>query len=100
MKTLKVKHTLASGGTLMPQQDGAAPGYRNGCVTIAVTGLADNATHRDAMRILNSAMVPHWLYTVDASQANKNLYRAENLKPDQIADAPDWCRESLAQIQS
>jgi hypothetical protein len=97
MKTLKLKHSLASGGHLMPQQDGAKPGYRNGCATIAVTGLPDNATHCDAMRTLNSAMVPHWLYTVDASQANKNLYRAENLKPDQIADAPDWYREKYCQ---
>lgn len=97
MKTLKLKHSLASGGNLMPQQDWAKPGYRNGCMTIAVTGLPDNATHRDAKRIAESVMMPAWLYNVDASQAGKNLYRAENLTPEQLSAAPDWYREKYCQ---
>ena len=97
MKTINLKHSLASGGTLMPQQDGATPGYRNGCMTIAVTGLPDNATHADAKRIAENVMLPGWLYTVDASQDGKNLYRAENLTPDQLVAAPDWYREKYCQ---
>lgn len=96
MKTLKLKHSLASGGNLSPQQDGATPGYRNGCMTISVTGLPDNATHSDAIRIVSSVMLPAWLDNVDASQAGKNLYRAENLTPGQLATAPDWYREKYS----
>ena len=93
MKTINLKHSLASGGHLMPQQDGAKPGYRNGCMTIAVTGLPDNATHTDAKRVAENVMMPAWLDNVDASQAGKNLYRAENLTEAQLATAPDWYRE-------
>jgi len=81
----------------MPQQDGAKPGYRNGCMTIAVTGLPDDATHRDAKRVVESVMMPAWLDKVDASQAGKNLYLADNLTPNQIAAAPDWYREKYCQ---
>ena len=78
----------------MPQQDGAKPGYSNGCMTIAVSGLPDNATHADAKRIAESIITPSWLDNVDASQAGMNLYRPENLTTDQLAAAPDWyCRE-------
>jgi hypothetical protein len=97
MKTINLKHSLASGGHLMPQQDGAKPGYRNGCMTIAVTGLPDNDTHRDAKRIAESVMMPAWLDNVDASQTGKNLYRAENLTATQFAAAPDWYREKYRQ---
>lgn len=97
MKTLKLKHSLASGGNLMPQQDGAKPGYRNGCMTIAITGLPDDATHKDAILIANSGVgMPSWMDTMDASQAGKNLYRIENLTAAQIASAPDWYRGSSA----
>lgn len=89
MKTLKLKHSLASGGNLLPQQEGARPGYRNGCMTIAITGLPDDATHKDAIRIANSGVgMPSWMDTMDASQAAKNLYRAENLTEAQLAVAP------------
>jgi len=97
MKTIKLKHSLASGGNLMPQQDGAKPGYRNGCMTIAVTGLPDDATHLDAKRIASSVIMPAWLDNVDASQGGKNLYRAENLTADQFVSAPDWYREKYSQ---
>lgn len=97
MKTIKLKHSLASGGNLMPQQDGAKPGYRNGCMTIAVTGLPDDATHRDAKRVAESVMTPAWLDNVDASQAGKNLYRSGNLTEAQLAAAPDWYREKYCQ---
>lgn len=97
MKTLKLKHSLASQGNLMPQQDGAKAGYLNGCMTIAVTGLPDNATHADAKRIAEGTMMPSWLNNVDASQRGKNLYRAENLTPEQYASAPDWYREKYNQ---
>jgi hypothetical protein len=72
MKTINLKHSLASGGNLMPQQAGAKPGYRNGCM-------------------------PAWLDNVDASQAGKNLYRAENLTENQLATVPDWYREKYCQ---
>jgi len=97
MKTIKLKHSLASGGNLMPQQDGAKPGYRNGCMTIAVNGLPDNATHADAKFVVENVMMPYWIDTVDASQRGKNLYRAENLTTDQLAAAPDWYREKYCQ---
>jgi len=97
MKTINLKHSLASCGNLMPQQDGAKPGYRNGCMTIAVTGLPDTATHSDAKRVVENVMMPSWLDNVGASQAGKNLYRAENLTPDQLAAAPDWYREKYCQ---
>ena len=97
MKTLKLKHSLASGGNLMPQQDGAKVGYRNGCMTIAVTGLPDDATHRDAKRVAENVMMPSWLDNVDASQRGMNLYRAENLTQDQLATAPDWYRDKYCQ---
>lgn len=97
MKTIKLKHSLASGGNLLPQQDGAKPGYRNGCMTIAVTGLPDNATHRDAKRVAENVMMPSWLDNVDASQAGKNLYRAENLTKTQLTAAPDRYREKYCQ---
>ena len=97
MKTIKLKHSLASGGNLMPQQDGTKPGYRNGCMTIAVTGLPDDATHRDAKRVAESVMMPAWLDNVDALQARKNLYLAENLTEAQLAVAPDWYREKYCQ---
>jgi hypothetical protein len=79
MKTIKLKHSLTSGGDLMPQQDGAKLGYHNGCMTIAVTGLPGDATLQDAKRIAESVMLPAWLDNVDASQEGKNLYRTENL---------------------
>ena len=97
MKTIKLKHSLASGGNLMSQQDQAKPGYRNGCMTIAVTGLPDDAMHKDAKQVAESVMMPAWLDNVDASQAGKNLYRAENLAENQIAAAPDWYREKYCQ---
>lgn len=97
MKTINLKHSLASGGNLMPQQAGAKPGYLDGCMTIAVTGLLDDATHADAMRVAENVMMPSWLYNVDASQAGKNLYRAENLTENQLATAPDWYREKYCQ---
>jgi hypothetical protein len=98
MKTLKLKHSLASGGNLMPQQAMATPGYRNGCMTIAITGLPDDATHKDAIRIANSGVgMPSWMDTMDASQAGVNLYRAENITENQLAAAPDWYREKHCQ---
>ena len=81
----------------MPQQDGAKLGYHNGCMTIAVTGLPDDATHRDAKLIADSVMMPAWLDNVDAKQAVKNLYRAENLTDAQLAAAPDWYRGKYCQ---
>lgn len=93
MKTINLKHSLASGGNLMPQQSG----YRDGCMTIAVTGLPDDATHRDAKRVAESVMMPAWLDNVDASQAGKNLYRLENLTEAQLAAAPDWYRGKYCQ---
>ena len=83
MKTINLKHSLASGGNLMPQQSGAKPGYRNGCMTIAVTGLPADATHSDAKRVAESVIMPAWLDNVDASQSGKNLYRPENLTEQQ-----------------
>lgn len=83
MKTINLKHSLASGGALMPQQSGAKPGYRNGCMTIAVTGLPADATHSDAKRVAESVIMPAWLDNVDAAQAGKNLYRPENLTEQQ-----------------
>lgn len=97
MKTINLKHSLASGGNFMPQQAGAKPGYRNGCMTIAVTGLPDDATHTDAKRVAESVMMPAWLDNVDAAQREKNLYRAENLTENQLAAAPDWYREKYCQ---
>jgi hypothetical protein len=97
MKTIKLKHTLASGGNLMPQHPQAKLGYHNGCMTIAVTGLSDDATTQDAKRIAESCMMPPWLHTVDAAQAGKNLHRPENLTKSQLATAPDWFREKYGQ---
>ena len=100
MKTINLKHSLASGGNLMPQNPQAKPGYRNGCMTIAVTGLADDATVADAKRVAENVMMPSWLDNVGASQAGKNLYRAENLTEAQIATAPDWYREKYCQASA
>ena len=97
MKTIKLKHSLASGGRLIPQQDKATPGYRNGCMTIAVTGLPDNATHTDAKRVAENVMMPSWLDNLDASQSGLNLYRLENLTESQLTAAPDWYRAKYCQ---
>jgi len=93
MKTLKLKHSSASCGNLMPQQDGAKLGYRNGCMTIAVTGLPDNASFHDAKRVVDCVIMPGWLESVDASQVGKNLYHLGNLNAEQIATVPDYYQE-------
>jgi len=93
MKTLKLKHSIQSQGNLMPQQDAAKTGYRNNCMTIAVTGLPDNALHHDAKIVAEGVFMPDWLESVDASQVGKNLFHLENLTAEQLATAPAWYLE-------
>ena len=91
--TIKLKHTEASAGRLMTQNPNAKPGRHGGCITIAVVGLPEGATFADAVRVAENVMMPAWIFTIDAEQEGKNLYRAENLTHEQFASAPDWYRE-------
>jgi len=94
MKTIKIKHSLQSQGRLSAAHPGAEPGQqRGGAIVIAVTGLPDDATIRDAIAVCENVMMPAWVNVVDASQRGKNLYRAENLTDEQLAAAPKWYRE-------
>ena len=93
MKTLKFKHTLASGGQLSPQHPHAKPGHHGQVVTLAVHGLPDDAIHTDAKLMLEATSMPSWVHEIDASQSGKNLHRVENLLPWQLDSAPDWYRQ-------
>ena len=93
MKTIKLKHPFLSEGHLTAAHPGAEPGsYKSGAIVLAVTGLPDDASIRDAIAILDSVMLPGWIYTVDASQAGKNLWRPSNCTEAQLAASPDWFR--------
>ena len=79
---------MSSCGRLMPQNPNAPTGGHVGCMTIAITGVPDNATHPDVIRMTDRVIIPHWLDTVDWSQQGKNLYHRDNLTPRQLAQAP------------
>ena len=76
MKTIKLKHSLASGGRFIPQHPGAQLGHNKvtDCITIAVTGLPDTATLQDAIKAADKTVLPAGVYTFDVSQAGKILY--------------------------
>ena len=92
--TMNLKHSEAGQGRLTPAHPQARPGWQDGgAYVIAVTGLDDRATVRDAIRILESIMLPSWLHEAHASQAGKNLYRDENLTPEQLAAKPEHLKK-------
>ena len=95
-KSIKLKHSEASQGVLTPAHPGATPGpQKSGAIVIEVTGLPDDASFRDAVQILDSIILPDWLYQVDASQRDKNLYRWSNLSEEQMKHAPKCHRVEI-----